>query len=102
MQPVIGTFSFAVIAGVFALSAHAESGRPSCDQMSRADGASAAVKVESSGPQPGSYAKYLMLNGVTREAAIKAAWSIDHPEIAGRSAEIAITTNAPSARAEKH
>jgi len=33
-----------------------------------------------SAAQPGSYARYLMLNGVGREAAIRAAWTSDHPQ----------------------
>ena len=95
MKPAFVTFSLAVVAAGFTISAGAETGRPSCLQMPHTDESAATVQAESSSPQPGSYAKYLMLNGVPREAAISAARNIDHPSVS-RPIEIAPAVTAAS------
>ncbi len=54
-------------------AANAQSGRPS---EAPADHA---VEISAKSEDVGSYARYLMLNGRTREEAVRAAWNIDHP-----------------------
>ena len=67
------SFLAALLAVVVAGNAQAQTGRPSeapaaCPEIVAVDG-----------DEVGSYARYLMLNGVTRDAAVKAARNIDHP-----------------------
>ena len=75
----------AVAAAVLSLSAHAQTGRPSSAEMASA---SHPTPVAASEQQVGSYARYLMLNGATRDEALRAARNIDHPapskQLAGR------------------
>jgi len=69
----------ALVAAIFSLSAHAQTGRPSpAEVQSAAD----APRVAANDQELGSYARYLMLNGATRDDAVAAARNIDHP--AGR------------------
>lgn len=95
-SPLLVT-SLAIASAVFSISAGADTGRPSCLQTQRSD-ASPAEQVEPAGRQPGSYAKYLMLNGVQREAAIRAAWTVDHPNVdQGTAADFAVAKSTPAA-----
>jgi hypothetical protein len=96
MRSPIAIVSLAVVAAVFTIKAGAETGRPSCIQTQRSDEAPASKQTESSGVQPGSYARYLMLNGVTREAAIQAAWTVDHPPTASKSSGVSPAASATS------
>jgi hypothetical protein len=69
----------ALVAALFSLSAHAQTGRPSSVEVRSAAGA---PRVAANDQELGSYARYLMLNGATRDDAVAAARNIDHP--AGR------------------
>ena len=65
-----------VVAAAFSVGAHAQTGRPSTIEV---PAAAAAPRVAAADQELGSYARYLMLNGATREDAIDAARNIDHP-----------------------
>ena len=67
-----------VAAMLFSIAAQAQTGRPSTVEVPAA--ADTPHAVESAyGKAPGSYARYLMLNGATRENALVAARNIDNP-----------------------
>ena len=67
-----------IAAALFSIAAQAQTGRPSTVEVPAA--ADAPHAVESAyGKEPGSYARYLMLNGATREDALVAARNIDNP-----------------------
>jgi len=67
-----------IAAALFSIAAQAQTGRPSAVEVPAA--ADAPHAVESAyGKAPGSYARYLMLNGATRENALVAARNIDNP-----------------------
>jgi len=67
-----------VAAALFSVAAQAQTGRPSTVEVPAAADTPHAVAV-SYGKAPGSYARYLMLNGATRENALVAARNIDDP-----------------------
>jgi hypothetical protein len=69
----------ALVAALFSLSAHAQTGRPSSVEV---QSAADAPRVAANDQELGSYARYLMLNGATRDDAVAAARNVDHP--AGR------------------
>ena len=73
----------AVAAALFAAAANAQTGRPSSVEV-RAQ--AEAPRVVATDEELGSYARYLMLNGATREAAVAAARNIDHPQARSRLA----------------
>lgn len=96
MTSPITTAVLAVAAGLVTISAGAETGRPSCAQEQRIDESTPSLQAESPDDQPGSYARYLMLNGVRREAAIAAARTIDHPGLASKALIVAPTDSGAS------
>ena len=65
-----------VLAAAFSVGAQAQTGRPSTVEV---QSAADAPRVAAADQELGSYARYLMLNGATREDAITAARNIDHP-----------------------
>ena len=65
----------AVAAALFSVGASAQTGRPSPVEVKAAADAPKAVAADEA---LGSYARYLMLNGATREQAVAAARNIDH------------------------
>lgn len=65
----------ATLAALLATAAHAQTGRPAEAPSDRPT----ATATATDGDQPGSYARYLMLNGTPRDAAMTAARNIDHP-----------------------
>ena len=65
----------AVAAALFSVGASAQTGRPSAVEVKSAAVTPQAVVADEA---LGSYARYLMLNGATRERAIAAARNIDH------------------------
>ena len=65
----------AVVAALFSVGASAQTGRPSPVEVKAAADAPKAVAADEA---LGSYARYLMLNGATREQAVAAARNIDH------------------------
>jgi len=67
--------SVAVAAALFSVGASAQTGRPSAVEVKAAADAPRTVDGDEA---LGSYARYLMLNGATREQAIAAARNIDH------------------------
>jgi len=65
-----------IAAAIFSVAAHAQTGRPSAQEV---PAAAVAPQVVDADAQVGSYARYLMLNGVPRADAVVAARNIDHP-----------------------
>lgn len=74
----------ALLAGVFTVAANAQTGTPSAQEVGSPAARTAPVNVADS--DLGSYARYLMLNGKTREEAIKEAQNYDHPAATRRFA----------------
>ena len=73
----------ALATAVFTAAAQAQTGRPSANEVqSFADVPHAVVADE----ELGSYGRYLMLNGATRDEALAAARNIDHPVARSRVA----------------
>lgn len=66
----------AIAAAIFSVAVQAQTGRPSTLEVSTA---SDAPHVAAADAELGSYGRYLMLNGATREHAVAAARNIDHP-----------------------
>ena len=68
------------LAAFFSVAASAQTGRPSAVEVpAAADRPAPASAPAAYGQAPGSYARYLMLNGATRENALVAARNVDHP-----------------------
>jgi hypothetical protein len=76
MKSTLFTGSIAVLAAVLCVAAQAQTGRPSTTEVRAADAAPHTVVADQ---ELGSYGRYLMLNGATREAALDASRNIDHP-----------------------
>ena len=68
--------AIALAAAAFAISAQAQTGRPSPIEVQASSDTPHIVAADN---ELGSYARYLMLNGATREEAIVAARNVDHP-----------------------
>ena len=68
----------ASLAAFFSIAASAQTGRPSAVEVPAAADAPPQVAT-SYGKPAGSYARYLMLNGATRDDALVAARNVDHP-----------------------
>lgn len=68
--------AIAVLAAAFSVGAQAQTGRPSTVEVKAA---ADTPRVVAADEELGSYARYLMLNGATREEAVAAARNIDHP-----------------------
>jgi len=75
MQKTILVAAVTVAAAFFSVAANAQTGRPSAVEVKAAADAPRGVATDEA---LGSYARYLMLNGATREQAIEAARNIDH------------------------
>lgn len=76
MKAIPFAIAAAVAAAIFSLSAHAQTGRPSSGEVLSAGYAPHAAVDDQ---ELGSYARYLMLNGATHDAAVAAARNVDHP-----------------------
>jgi hypothetical protein len=74
----IALVTIASLAAFFSIAASAQTGRPSVVEVPAAADAPTPVAADY-GQTPGSYARYLMLNGATRQDALVAARNIDHP-----------------------
>ncbi len=68
--------AIAVLAAAFSMAAQAQTGRPATVEV---PAAADAPRVAVADEELGSYARYLMLNGATRDEAIAAARNVDHP-----------------------
>ena len=66
----------AIVAAIFSVAAQAQTGRPSTVEV---QAAADTPRVAAADEELGSYARYLMLNGATRDEALAAARNIDHP-----------------------
>lgn len=88
--------AIALAAAAFAISAQAQTGRPSPIEV-RAS--SDTPRIVATDDELGSYARYLMLNGATRDEALVAARNVDHPaqrsRVAARGKASADATTAP-------
>jgi hypothetical protein len=76
MKSIALVTSVALVAAIFSAAANAQTGRPSAVEVRAAADVPQAVAND---PELGSYARYLMLNGATRDDAVAAARNIDHP-----------------------
>ena len=78
--------AIAVLSAAFSVAAQAQTGRPSTVEV---QAAADAPRVVAADDELGSFGRYLMLNGATREDAVAAARNIDHPaprkQVASRS-----------------
>ena len=72
-------FAVALLAGVFTVAANAQTGTPSAQEVGGTTATTQSAPVDVSNSQVGSYARYLMLNGKTREEAVAEAQTFDHP-----------------------
>ena len=68
--------AIAVLSAAFSVAAQAQTGRPATVEV---PAAADAPRVAVADEELGSYGRYLMLNGATREEAVAAARNIDHP-----------------------
>ena len=68
--------AIALLSAVVSGGAQAQTGRPSTVEVRAA---ADAPRVAAADEELGSYARYLMLNGATRDDAVAAARNIDHP-----------------------
>ncbi len=68
--------TIAILCAAFSVAAQAQTGRPSTVEVKAA---ADTPRVAAADEELGSYARYLMLNGATREDAVAAARNIDHP-----------------------
>jgi hypothetical protein len=75
--------AIALATAAFAIAAQAQTGRPSTIEVPAASDAPHAVAADR---ELGSYGRYLMLNGATREEALVAARNVDHPVVRSRVA----------------
>ena len=74
----IALVTAAGLAALFSLAANAQTGRPSAVEVPAAADVPTANGADY-GQKAGSYARYLMLNGATRENALVAARNVDNP-----------------------
>lgn len=68
--------AIAIFSAAFSVGAQAQTGRPSTVEVKAA---ADTPRVVAADEELGSYGRYLMLNGATRENAVAAARNIDHP-----------------------
>lgn len=80
--------AIAVLAALSSVAAHAQTGRPATSEAPSADDTPHVVAADR---ELGSYARYLMLNGSTRDEALAAARNVDHPAVRSRVASQART-----------
>ncbi len=81
MKSTLLVTAIALAAAVFTVAAQAQTGRPSSVEVSASREAPRTVAADD---EAGSYARYLMLNGATREEALASARNIDHPPVRSR------------------
>jgi hypothetical protein len=75
MQKTLLVAAVTAAAAFFSVAANAQTGRPSPVEVKAAADAPHSVAADEA---LGSYARYLMLNGATREHAIEASRNVDH------------------------
>ena len=92
MKTIALTTLAGLAAALFSVAAHAQTGRPSTQEVAAATDAPQVVATDA---QVGSYARYLMLNGATRTDAIVAARNIDHPVARVPARRLAAAAAAP-------
>jgi hypothetical protein len=83
MKATLLVTAVALAASVFTVAAQAQTGRPSTVEVRSSDDTPHAVAADD---ELGSYGRYLMLNGVTRDEAVAVARNIDHPVVRSRLA----------------
>jgi hypothetical protein len=85
--------TIAVLAAAFSVAAQAQTGRPATVEV---PAAADAPRVVAADDELGSYGRYLMLNGATRDDALAAARNVDHPAPRKVLASRSQTTAAPA------
>ena len=83
MKSTLLVTAIALATAAFTVAAQAQTGRPSTIEVPAAADAPHAVAADQ---ELGSYGRYLMLNGATRETALAAARNVDHPVVRSRFA----------------
>jgi hypothetical protein len=82
-----------IAAAIFSIAAQAQTGRPSVQEVPAAADTPHAVAGDQ---ELGSYARYLMLNGATRENALVAAHNVDAPAESAGARRLAAANRAAS------
>ena len=93
MKSTLLISAIALAAAAFTVSAQAQTGRPSAVEVPSASDTPRAVAADQ---ELGSYGRYLMLNGATRDEAVVAARNVDHPVVRSR---LAAQDGTPAGRA---
>lgn len=83
MKSTLRATGIALAAAVLTIAAQAQTGRPSPIEVPASSDAPRAVAADQ---ELGSYGRYLMLNGATRDEALVAALNVDHPVVRSRVA----------------
>src|SRR3954467_15791887 len=83
MKSTLLATAAALAAAVLTVAAQAQTGRPSPIEV---PASSDAPRVVAADQELGSYGRYLMLNGATRDEALAAAPNVDHPAVRSRVA----------------
>ncbi len=83
MKSTLLVTTIALAAAAFTISAQAQTGRPSVIEVQTSSDTPRTVAADQ---ELGSYGRYLMLNGATRDAALVTARSVDHPVVRSRVA----------------
>ena len=83
MKSTLLVTAVALAAAIFTVAAQAQTGRPSSIEVVASGDAPRTVDADQ---ELGSYARYLMLNGATREQALANARNVDHPAVRSRVA----------------
>jgi hypothetical protein len=85
MKTIAISTAIALLGAAFSVGASAQTGTPSAREVGRSTAIQTAP-VNTSDAEVGSYARYLILNGASREDAVKAAQNVDHSTVQTRFA----------------
>ncbi|MFL6697140.1 MAG: hypothetical protein ACJ8GJ_08250 [Vitreoscilla sp.] len=83
MKSTLLVTAIALASVAFTVTAQAQTGRPSPVEVKASSDTPRTIAADQ---EAGSYARYLMLNGATRDEALAAARNIDHPSASSRVA----------------
>jgi len=78
MKTIAISAAIALLGAAFTVGASAQTGAPSAQEVGRQASVAGSAPVDVADAQVGSYARYLMLNGKTRDEAIQEARNVDH------------------------
>jgi hypothetical protein len=78
MKTIAFSAAIALLGAAFTIAAHAQTGAPSAQEVGRQASVAQSAPIDAADAEVGSYARYLMLNGKTRDEAILEARNVDH------------------------